>query len=140
MKTHSPAQKGFSLAELMVVISVLGVLLAIAIPSMTGYMRSARVMGTSASLESDLKRGVALATSQRKNYQIRFASGSYSMVVVSPLSTVFTRTLPTGVTLTASDTATFYAWGLAKPVNVVIAAPSDTSRVHLVANGGVYHD
>src|ERR1051325_2914277 len=47
MRTENKSQRGFSLVELMIVISIIGILVAIGIPAWQSSMRSANAAGTS---------------------------------------------------------------------------------------------
>jgi prepilin-type N-terminal cleavage/methylation domain-containing protein len=130
-------RNGFTLIELMAVIVVFGILIAITAPSMSGMVRSNRLRGTSSLLVSDLHHGRALANAQRTTYEIRFRTSGYTLVKVSPLQTIVDRAFPTGVTCAATDTATFFSWGLTAPITVTVSGYSRTKTVQLLANGHV---
>jgi prepilin-type N-terminal cleavage/methylation domain-containing protein len=132
--------KGFSLSELMVVMAVFGLLAAITVPGVTRYVRAARLEGASNTLAADLRYARSLASAQRKTYAVTFASDTYSLVRVSPPSVVRTRTLPRGVTCSAPDTASFYAWGLTDPVDITVSDHDRSNTVRLSATGSVSND
>ena len=131
--------RGFTLVEIMIVIVVMGMLIAIAAPAVSGFLRSSRMAGASNTLIADLHYARTLATEQRTNYEIRFNASNYSIVRVSPLTTVTTRTLPQGVTCASSGTAAFFAWGLTTPVTVTITGTGTPKTIKLMANGLVTH-
>jgi prepilin-type N-terminal cleavage/methylation domain-containing protein len=131
---------GFSLVELMTVITVLGILLAISVPAGSGYLQSSRLVGAVNTLVADIHQTRALASMQRRTYQIAFDSTSYSVVHGDPPAAVRTRALPRGITCAASDTATFFAWGLTVPMAVTVANSADSTTLQVSANGSVSHD
>jgi prepilin-type N-terminal cleavage/methylation domain-containing protein len=140
MRIHSGERNGFSLLELMVVLTLTGLLIAIAIPTITTYMRTARLSGASNTLEADLHFAHAHANAERKTFQILFSAGSYVVKRVSPAATILTREMPKGVACAASDTATFYAWGLSDPVMIRMADASHADTLRVAANGSISHD
>lgn len=140
MGVHPHKSKGFSLIELMIVVVVFGMLIAIAVPTMSGYLRSNRRVGAAHTLEADFHYTHSLAHEQGKTYQILFQPGSYAIAQVSPFVTIRTRVMPVGVACTASDTAKFYAWGLTDPVMITMTDASHSDTLRLSANGNVSHD
>jgi prepilin-type N-terminal cleavage/methylation domain-containing protein len=52
LKPHLSFQAGFTLLELMIVVAVIGILAAVAIPNFIGYRNRARVASATATLES----------------------------------------------------------------------------------------
>lgn len=140
MQTSRHEAMGFSLLELMVVVGVFGILVAIAVPSVSGYLRTARVQGAASTLAADLRFARSLATSQRRTYAVTFSPDSYTVLRVSPPSPVLRRAMPQGVQCSAPDTATFFAWGLTEAATITVADDGRSSTVRLLATGSVSHD
>jgi len=139
VRTNLVSSNGFTLIEVIVVAGLIGVLLAFLLPATTSFMNSGRVDGASNVLVADVHYARSLATSQRLTYQIRFKSTGYAVMCVTPPSTVLTRTLPSGVTCAASDTAWFYPWGLTKAISVTFSNTHSSDVLNLAANGSVTH-
>jgi len=137
---RTQACDGFSLLELMVVVVVFGVLVALAFPTMSGYMRSTRLSGATNTLTADLHQAHSLATMQRRTVEMRFDSTGYRIVVPSVDSTVLARQLPTGLWCSASDTARFYPWGLTEAISMTVVAGGSSKVLQLSSNGKVTHD
>jgi type IV fimbrial biogenesis protein FimT len=110
-----PDMKGFSLVEMMIVTTVLGILAAIAVPNMVEWVASERVRGSA----NDLYAGLMLARSEamKRSTQVDLTNTggaatdwSSGWTVRIPASTVFqTRDAEAKVTITgpASGTVSF---------------------------------
>ncbi|MGH7741693.1 MAG: pilus assembly FimT family protein [Candidatus Eiseniibacteriota bacterium] len=140
MRKTAQLKNGFSAVELMVVLIVAGILFAIGFPAMSTYMKTAKLNGAARMLEGDIHNAVGLANAQRRTYMIVFTAGSYVLEKVSPLTTIQSRTMPTGVTCAASDTAMFYAWGLADPITITVTNSHGTQFLRILANGSVRYN
>jgi prepilin-type N-terminal cleavage/methylation domain-containing protein len=140
METRSRKRAGFTLTELMIVLAVSGVLIAITIPSISGYLGTARLNGAINILDADLRNAHALASAQRRTYALIFQGGSYAVTQVSPPVLIRRRLMPRGVRCTASDTATFYAWGLSDPVTITFRKGALSRVTRIAANGRISHD
>lgn len=131
-------QAGFTLTELMIVVAVIGILSAIAVPSFSGYLKRTRVDGSRNQLMADFYFARSLAISRRETITMVFTTDQYE--IRNGGGTVF-RTTPAadGVTFTASDDPNFYPWGLADAVDITVDGPSDSRDLSLSPTGVVSH-
>lgn len=132
--------KGFTLLEMSVLLVVLGVIATISVAGTGNLIRSSRLAGATNTLIADLRQAQALASSERRDHQVRVASGNYFIVRLSPARTALSRVAPTGVTFAADDTVTFFAWGLATPVTITVSDGTNSKVVQVSANGGIRRD
>lgn len=139
-RTPRHAEGGFTLTEMLVTIAVMGILLGITAPAVSGYLRSSRVSGASNKLVADIHYANTLAREQRRTVQLQFGSGSYAIATVSPSAVLLTRELPDDVTATASDTVSFYAWGLTDAATILVCNAHDSTTIRLTATGSVSRD
>ncbi|HTO89890.1 MAG TPA: GspH/FimT family pseudopilin [Candidatus Sulfotelmatobacter sp.] len=140
MKSAARDERGFTLAELMVVISILGLLFALTVPTVSSFMRSSRLVGAAQTLEADIHYAHTIASTSRKTCIILFSGATYQVEQLNPTTTLLTREMPNGVSCSASDTATFYPWGLTDPVSVTVSDSHDSSVVQIASNGRVVRD
>lgn len=134
-------QQGFSLAELMAGVAILGILAAVAMPNFTAWMRNTEIRNAAESVLNGMQRARAEAVSRNTN--VAFALGattSWTVATVVPASVIESRLANEGsksVTLTAqpvgATTLTFNNFGM-------IVANADASaaitQIDFVATGG----
>lgn len=138
-KSHNRlGHAGYTLSELMIVVAMIGVLSAIAVPSFTGYLKRTRVDGSRNQLIADCYFARSLAIARRETITMVFAADQYQ--IVNGGGTVF-RTTPAadGVTFTATDDPNFYAWGLADAVDITVDGSSNSRDLSLSPTGVVSH-
>lgn len=141
MSRSNLRRNGFSALELMVVLVVAGILFAVAFPAVSRMNRTMKLSGTARMLEGDIHQAVATANTRRTTYQIVWLSTtSYAIQQASPVTVIQTRTLPPGVTIAATDTARFFAWGLASPVTVTVTNQDGSKSLRIMVNGRVQYN
>ena len=134
-RTH---ESGLTLVEMVVVITVLGMAIAIGVVGTRHMVRSTQLANATTILAGDLRHARALASSQRREFRVVFKTGGYSLVRVATADTVLRRRYPTGVTGTsAPNPATFFAWGMTSPATITITNTERSKVVQLAANGNV---
>lgn len=131
--------RGFTLVEMSAVIVVIGIVAAITVMGTSNLVRSNRLVGATNTLVADLRYARTLAATERRDIDVRFTSGGYSLVRVSSSDTLLRRSCPPGVTCSASNPATFYAWGLTAPSTITMTVSGHSNVLNLAENGNVSH-
>ena len=72
---------GFSFIELMVIIAIIAVISAIAIPNMIGWRASAKIRGAVSNLKADLNIAKMMAVRENKNVVLQFSANGYEAFV-----------------------------------------------------------
>jgi len=130
---------GYTLAEMMVVLVVIGIMAAIVIPNFSGYMQRQREAGSSNQLMSDIYYARSLAIAKHRTMRIDFTDQQYQVVDTVNGSVEKTIDAPPGVTFAASNNPNFYAWGLADAADITVTGSASTSTVSVLPSGSVEH-
>lgn len=72
-------KKGFSLLELLIVMAILGILVAIGIPSMSGFVRKGRIENQTKRVYSDLMGVRTMAMNRNMTHFVRFGVNPYGV-------------------------------------------------------------
>ena len=75
---------GFTLIELMIIIGIFGVLIAIGVPTMRGFIRTTRMRGAQDTMLGDIRNARALATAHRRTHQILCNGSGYTIYQIEP--------------------------------------------------------
>lgn len=81
MFTKLQKRQGFTLIELMIVVAILGILAAIAIPAMVGYIRRSKTSEASSNLNSIFKSAVTYYEQERAAQGVGAATSGYCKTV-----------------------------------------------------------
>ncbi len=142
MSTHKYFKyaRGFTLIEIMVVVSLLGIIAGLTIPSFAQYLQRQKVVGATNELMADIQYARSLAIARRQTYQIDFELNQYDIIIPGPNTVIRSKTAPSGVQFNADADPNFYPWGLSDACNVAVNSHLKTTNVTLLPNGTVDHD
>ncbi len=124
-------QRGWTLAELLVVIAVIGILAAMTIPLMMTYVRSSTVRAGAQELRTGLNRAKQLAITLRQNVCVQPAGTGYQFRNTCPGGAL----LPTANITGADSTGTFR---LQNNVTVTSGAPATFTPLGSATLAGTY--
>jgi len=130
-------KQGFTLIEVMIVVSIIGLLMTLTIPPFSRFLDSNRLRGASNDLIGDIHFTRSLATVKRRTYRIEFQQNRYLIIEDSTDDVVKTRMMPRGFVIVASTDPRFFAWGLAETSNFKISKGAKVKDLVLTSNGNV---
>lgn len=135
-------QTGMSLVEVMVGVAILGILMAVAVPSFQNWMQNVKISTAAESVTSGIQR--ARAEAVRRNTAVAFTMGAASSwtisevvsgnVIESRLSTEGSKHV--NVEALAADLATPATTITFDQLGVAVKAPDSLTRLNFSATGG----
>jgi prepilin-type N-terminal cleavage/methylation domain-containing protein len=155
---HHGGDAGFTLIELLVVMVVMGVLMALAIPSWSHYQNKQDYLNSARTVTSELRQVQLQAVAQETSYRVDFAAGGRTISVyrcdLTPPATTCTYTLTHAVTLpgtaatfsspsftqstgAASTSAYFYARGTASDGSLTLTRTNTGGPTYIVTIEGL---
>lgn len=128
-------RRGITMIEMMVVISVVGIIAAVSAPSIFQYVQSNRFQTTTDRMAADLQyaRTLSVATSEI----LRFTSTAAGYQLTNPNTGVVIREhqFSHGMSLANNQSADFYPWGMADATIFNLSHGTDSRQVTLMPTG-----
>ena len=134
-------ERGFGLAELIVVVAIIGLLAALAVPSFLAYWQSSALSAGAAELQSTLNRGRQLAIAQNGSVCVQVSGTGVRYRTTSCTGTIWTGTgtnsaglisLSNGLEILGGPVTFSNAGGASTNVNFTVRDPK-TLRTRTVA-------
>jgi len=122
-------EQGFGMAELIVVVAVIGLLAALAMPSFLSFWQSSSLSAGSAEMASVLNRGRQLAVSQNTSVCVQVSGSSVRFRTVSCAGTIWTGSGTTSAGLISLSNGLQISGGTAIFTNAGGANPGATYTV-----------
>lgn len=143
----APSQAGFSLAELTVLLAVIGALFSLSLPAFITYYQSAQVRGAASDVAAYVNHGRQLAiqlncsvsvgiTATAINYTRQANCQTPGVWTGSGTDALGNIPAPDGITLTTSATPVFSNLGAAAPAATVTVTHGTSSLSVLVSASG----
>jgi prepilin-type N-terminal cleavage/methylation domain-containing protein len=106
-------RKGFTLVELIVMIGIFGLLVTMAMPSVSRYVRSNRLATSTERMAADIQMVRTMSIANGRIYRLAVTPGGYQ--IIDPVSgdVIRDRQFDGNVQLGAAATIHFFPWGMA---------------------------
>jgi type II secretory pathway pseudopilin PulG len=131
----TPPRQGFTLIELMVLITLFTALLVVAAPPINGYLNSNRLEINADRLAADLQytRSIAIANGQTMRFQA--TETGYRIVEPGSGSIIRERVFDGGCALSLAVNADFFPWGMAESRVINMANCAGSRTITLLPTG-----
>jgi prepilin-type N-terminal cleavage/methylation domain-containing protein len=134
---HLRTARGFSFLELLLVLSLIGILLALAYNNWRGYTAQQRLRYGTAQVATDLREAQERAKEARVQYTVTFTAGS-SAYAIAGGTFVENAQLPAGVSVTADEVVTFSAFGQPDAAHTLtVQNTTGSGTVTVTSMGGI---
>ena len=130
-------KRGFTLVEIMVIVGILGLMAAIAVPSFNGYLRANRIDVTADQIASDIALARSIAVSEGR--VMRFIGEADGYVISDPGSgrIIRDREFAGAVRLQADVTVNLFPWGAADAATLNLDNGNQVRQIQILPTGMV---
>jgi len=128
---------GFSLTEMSVAIVILGIALAVTVPSFNNSLRRARYDRAASELQSDLRLAISESKATGRTLILDFGASGYSVMDAADSNVVRSRDYAGGLSFAASGDPLIFPWGLVQPTEVAITGQQRSHNFQILPTGKV---
>ena len=132
---------GFTLVEMMIAITIIGIALVVAVPNFRGSLDRARAERIEAELQSDLRLALSTAKATGRAVQFRFDEDGYRLIDAADSSRVFrSRDYEGSIAVVASGNPMVFPWGMVQPTDVSVSHHAGSTDYLILPTGRVEED
>lgn len=126
---------GFSLIELLTAITLLGILLAIALPDWGGLISTYRLNAAARQIHTDLQRAKMRAVMENTTFKIISSAANSSYTFQREDTVLETKPLPAGIGFVTDSARSFTSRGTATSGRIQLCNLSKNERTDVIVNG-----
>lgn len=135
MPIRSPSRLGFTLIELMVLITIFTAMLVVAVPPVSSYLRSNELEASADRLAADLHYARSVSIANGRIMRFQGVDGGYT--ITDPVSGDVLRNhnFGGGCTFDLDVDADFFPWGMADAVVINMSSCAGTRTINVLPTG-----
>jgi len=135
-------QKGFTMIEMVIVTAILSILIAIAIPQMTQFIKGYRLNGATRVAWSDMQNARMTAIKENRSIRVEFTSPtSYRFVRTDTSEVISTRDLtaayPNVTVISSGGSIIFNSRGTTDPTTITVSLSGSTKEFTIAWTGRI---
>lgn len=131
-------QRGFSLTEMMIAITILGIALAVATPNFRSSLDRARFDRASSEIQSDIRLAVSTAKLNGRAVRFDFSATGYTLVDAADTTRVYrSRDYGSDFALVSDRNPVVFPWGQMQPAQVQVTSHDHNQAFRILPTGRV---